>query len=148
MSVADEGSARKPSRRKFVGVLLGSAATTLAFGYGAIRAHLPGVPPAIQAVGDRLIERTSIEGRIVFSRDATLFELSGNGVRPLSGSGAYVDPTWSPGGKDLAVVLAGTNHSDLVILGADGKLQRSLTQNRSDVAIQQSALARTPVSSP
>ena len=44
--------------------------------------------------------------------------------------------------------MAGTNHSDLVVLEPDGKSPRLITHNRSDVSVEQSTWARKPAWAP
>ncbi len=91
----------------------------------------------------------SVPGKILFVKDGIINLWNNGGVRKLTAPGsAFDDPVWSPDGRSIAAVIVGQNHSDLVILNADGKLEKQLTRNLSNVQVQDSKWARKPSWSP
>jgi TolB protein len=98
--------------------------------------------------GTSLLGEPNLPGRIVFGRNGALYIWENGAVQPFGTSAGLADPAWSHDGRQLAAVTLGTNHSDLVVLDAQGGDLRQLTHNLSNVAVSDSLWARKPTWSP
>ncbi|MBX5491760.1 MAG: PD40 domain-containing protein [Chloroflexi bacterium] len=126
------------------GMLLGLLVLTSMFlAACAAPAPVPLVVAAPQIQGEPLPA-----GRLAFVVGGDIWQWEDGQVRPLTSGERFEGPAWSPDGTRLAASLVGVNHSDLVVLSADGELLARLTNNRGQRRIQDSDWARLPAWSP
>ncbi|MBI2952960.1 MAG: PD40 domain-containing protein [Chloroflexi bacterium] len=86
-----------------------------------------------------------VSGRMLFVKDGLINVWSGGTARQLTQAGSAFDgPSWSRDGRRIAAVIVGQNHSDVMLLTADGKMDKQLTKNLSNVSIADSRWARRP----
>jgi Tol biopolymer transport system component len=87
-------------------------------------------------------------GRIVFVAGGDLWQWRDGSVHRLTTGERFEGPAWSPAGDQLAASVVGGNHSDLVLVSAEGEIQARLTDHRGRARIQDSDWARMPTWSP
>lgn len=89
-----------------------------------------------------------VSGKILAIRGGNIWLWRDGNQRQLTQGARYCCPAWSPDGRQIAAAVVGDNHSDLVLLGEDGRRLRQLTHHLSNQRIQDCAWARSPAWSP
>ena len=67
-------------------------------------------------------------GRILYVRDGNLWLWSAGASHQFSEGGTWSQPSFSPGGKEIAYVYWSENFSDVFVMAADGSKSRRLTR--------------------
>lgn len=70
-------------------------------------------------------------GRILYVRDGNLWIWHGGTSHQFSEGGTWTQPSFSPGGKEIAYVYWAQNFSDVFVMAADGSSTRRLTRGQS-----------------
>jgi TolB protein len=70
-------------------------------------------------------------GRILYVRDGNLWLWQGGTSHQFSEGGTWSQPSFSPGGKEIAYVYWTENFSDVFVMAADGSRSRRLTRGQS-----------------
>ena len=86
-------------------------------------------------------------GRILYVRDGNLWLWQGGASHQFSEGGTWSQPSFSPGGKEIAYVYWTQNFSDVFVMAADGSKSRRLTRGQSS-SIMDNAWAFRPAWSP
>src|SRR5262249_32130919 len=108
---------RRVSRR--TALTVGMSLVGLAFAGGCDALTRDATEIGLPTIGNA--SGANIPGRLAFARGNELCLWSGGSTRRLVAGQAIVDPAWSPNGSRLAAVALGTNHSELVVLDANGR---------------------------
>lgn len=87
-------------------------------------------------------------GKILFVKEGNIWLWQGGALARITHGARYRHPAWSPDGRFIAVAAVGDNHSDLLVLSAEGQPIRQLTRNASTVRVQDSVWAFRPAWSP
>ncbi len=80
----------------------------------------------------RAAAKTIPPGRILFTRNGSLWVWSNNKTGKLLEHGTASDARWSPDGLQVLFVDSGNSYSDLVLYNTTGDTQVQLTYNRPD----------------
>ena len=86
-------------------------------------------------------------GRILYVRDGNLWLWQGGTSHQFSEGGTWSQPSFSPGGKEIAYVYWAQNFSDVFVMAADGSKPRRLTRGQSG-SIMDNSWAFRPAWSP
>jgi TolB protein len=86
-------------------------------------------------------------GRILYVRDGNLWLWQGGSSRQFSEGGTWSQPSFSPGGKEIAYVYWAENFSDVFVMAADGSKSRRLTRGQSS-SLMDNSWAFRPTWSP
>ena len=86
-------------------------------------------------------------GRILYVRDGNLWLWQAGTSRQFSEGGTWSQPSFSPGGKEIAYVYWAQNFSDVFVMAADGSKSRRLTRGQSG-SIMDNSWAFRPAWSP
>lgn len=89
-----------------------------------------------------------IAGKLLMVKEGSVWRWQSGRFERITDGERFEDPEWSPDGRYFAAILAGENHSELVLLDQQGVLASQITQNWSSVSIQDSVWARHPAWSP
>ncbi|MGH7877047.1 MAG: TolB family protein [Candidatus Dormibacteraceae bacterium] len=77
----------------------------------------------------------TLPGTIVIASAGQLYQLQGGTFKAIGSGGAWSSPALTPDGQHIVAVKRGFNYSNLYLLGADGTVQRQLTNNQSRAAV-------------
>lgn len=89
-------------------------------------------PPAVQQAAELPA------GRILYVRDSNLWLWQGGASHQFSDGGTWTQPSFSPGGKEIAYIYWESNFSDLFVMGADGSNNQRLTRNQAAMVMDNS----------
>lgn len=87
-------------------------------------------------------------GQMLVVKDGNIWLLKDGKFRALTTGQRYCCANWSPNAQQIAVAEVGENHSDIVVMDANGKRLRQLTYNWSKSSVRDCVWARTPIWSP
>jgi len=71
-------------------------------------------------------------GRILYVRDGNLWLWQGGTSHQFSEGGTWSQPSFSPGGKEIAYVYWAQNFSDVFVMASDGATSRRLTRGQAN----------------
>lgn len=126
-------------RRRFVALLAGLlvlgvvgcaplASTVARQSDTTVRASVPN--PASLGLAQPSIQQSAEmpPGRILYVRDGNLWLWQGGTSHQFSEGGTWSQPSFSPGGKEIAYVYWAQNFSDVFVMASDGSKSRRLTR--------------------
>jgi TolB protein len=86
-------------------------------------------PPKVEEAGQ---SSPSIEGRLLYARDGSIWLRTGTTARRLTEGILATQPAWSPDGTYIAFVVEGEGYSDLWVMAADGSNPHPITNSRPE----------------
>jgi len=129
-------------RRRFIALLAG-ASLVGAVGCSPVTPVVSSAPepaaqasvpnPASLAIAPATVRQATElpPGRILHVRDGNLWLWQGGTSHQFSEGGTWSQPSFSPGGKEIAYVYWAENFSDVFVMAADGSKSRRLTRLQS-----------------
>src|SRR5688572_14915211 len=129
-------------RRRFIALLagltvlgaVGCAPIASTVAHQSESVTLPGIPnPASLGIAPSTVRQATDmpPGRILYVRDGNLWLWHGGSSHQFSEGGTWFQPSFSPGGKEIAYVYWAENFSDVFVMAADGTRARRLTRGQS-----------------
>jgi Tol biopolymer transport system component len=121
------------------------AAVLLLSGVGCAPLVSAAVRPGVPNVASLSLAASTIRqtpetpsGRILYVRDGNLWLWQGGTSHQFSEGGTWSQPSFSPGGKEIAYVYWTENFSDVFVMAADGSRARRLTRGQSSNVLDNS----------
>ena len=74
----------------------------------------------------------TLDGRIAFVQDGNIRQWTPDGTTLLHADGQAMSPTWRPGENEIIYVRNGGSYSNLILLDADTRRTRRLTDSESE----------------